>query len=136
MKKTIITIDTTRSGYSIQQILDEYTTITVGELREFLSYYDDDTPIIFKNDNGYTYGHLYDRFFNEEEIDVPPEIMPGEVYHLEGWGDEIIDGFEGETTYFNAKVTILDEPDESGWVRVRFENNFETFVNMDALSEI
>lgn len=136
MKKTVITLSTTRSAYSLKQIMENYTTLTVGELKEILKEYDDNTSIVFVNDNKFTYGHIYDHFFSTEEVDVTPEVTPGEKYHLEGWGNEIIDDFFGENTYIDATVTILDEPDESGWVRVKFENNFETFVDIDALSEI
>ena len=48
-----ILINTHRTGYSIDQI---GSTMTAGELIRFLEDYDEDTPIYFKNDGGYTYG--------------------------------------------------------------------------------
>lgn len=54
--KSIITIEANREGYSFDQIR---RTITVGELRQLLEDYDDDTEIMISNDNGYTYGGIY-----------------------------------------------------------------------------
>ena len=44
-----------RNGYTPEQCGH---TLTVGELREILAEYDEDTPIYLNNDNGYTYGSL------------------------------------------------------------------------------
>lgn len=60
--KEVITIEAQREGYSINQC---YKTMTVGELIQELSQYDEDTPIYFSHDNGYTYGSL-----KEENIDI------------------------------------------------------------------
>lgn len=51
----VICIEGRRDGYTPTQ-LDR--TMTVGELIEFLSGYDEDTPVILDNDNGYTYGAI------------------------------------------------------------------------------
>lgn len=53
---TIATLDTTRTHYSATSAAER--TLTVGELRELLDQFDDDTPVVFRNDNGYTYGSL------------------------------------------------------------------------------
>ena len=58
----IIIIEAQREGYSIHQC---YKTMTAGELIQVLSVYDEDTPIYFSHDNGYTYGSL-----REENIDI------------------------------------------------------------------
>lgn len=50
-----ITIETHRSGYSINQC---GRTLSVGELIDYLSQWEDDTPVYFSNDNGYTYGSV------------------------------------------------------------------------------
>lgn len=60
--KEVIIIEAQREGYSIDQC---YKTMTVGELMYALQEYDEDTPIYFSHDNGYTYGSL-----REENIDV------------------------------------------------------------------
>lgn len=60
--KEVIIIEAQREGYSIDQL---YRTMTVGELKQVLSDYDEDTPIYFSHDNGYTYGSL-----KEENIDI------------------------------------------------------------------
>lgn len=64
-------LNTSREGYSTSQC---YTTLTVGELIEELSNYDEDTPVYFGNDRRggywYTYGSIsYDdiELFDGEE---------------------------------------------------------------------
>lgn len=54
---------TLREGYGIDQIED---TMTVGELIDFLSQYDEDTPVYLDFDNGYTYGGICERRFYED----------------------------------------------------------------------
>ncbi len=44
-----------RNGYNTKQCGE---TLTVRELIEELSYYDNDTPVYLRNDNGYTYGSI------------------------------------------------------------------------------
>ena len=59
--KSVIIIEAQREGYSVNQCP---RTMTVGELMIALSAFDEDTPIYFSHDNGYTYGSL-----REENID-------------------------------------------------------------------
>lgn len=56
-------LSTTREGYGIDQI---HRTMTAGELIEFLSGYDEETPIYLSFDNGYTYGGIRERSFIED----------------------------------------------------------------------
>lgn len=56
MKKEYITIETNRSDYSVSQC---GLTLTVSELISYLSQWDDDTPVYFSNDSGYTYGSIH-----------------------------------------------------------------------------
>lgn len=56
MKEALV-IETSREGYSIAQC-DK--GITVGQLISVLEGYDEDLHIYFKNDNGYTYGTLWE----------------------------------------------------------------------------
>lgn len=65
-RKTVLTIDGRREGYAINQI---DRTMTVGELINFLSDYDEDTPVMINNDNGYTYGSITYSSFQEETDD-------------------------------------------------------------------
>ena len=51
MGKEVIFIEGRREGYSIDQIS---RTMTVGELIDFLSGYDEDAEVYLNNDNGYT----------------------------------------------------------------------------------
>lgn len=51
-----LAFETSRTGYEISQIAD--SAITVKELKNFLEDYPDDMLVVFKNDNGYTYGNF------------------------------------------------------------------------------
>ena len=61
MKKEYLTIETHRSGYAVDQCGG---TLNVRELIDYLSQWDDETPVYFSNDNGYTYGSM-----NFDDID-------------------------------------------------------------------
>ncbi len=50
-----IKIETRRNGYAPDQC---GKSITVGELIELLSQYDEDTPVYTSHDDGYTYGNI------------------------------------------------------------------------------
>ena len=68
--KTIVTLEATRSDYSAKEAARN--TLTVGELISYLEQYDEDSPVVFSNDNGYTYGYLgYDTVdaLYEEELE-------------------------------------------------------------------
>lgn len=66
MSTRVITISTNRSGYSIDQVIDE--TLTVEELIEELRYLPGDCKVVFKNDGGYTYGYISDRDIDSEYV--------------------------------------------------------------------
>lgn len=59
----VLYIEGRRNGYGIDQC---GRTMTVGELIEFLSQFDEDMPIYLKNDNGYTYGNITENSFEED----------------------------------------------------------------------
>ena len=67
--KKAILLNTKRTGYSIEQVLDQTSTLTVQEMIDYLSDFDPDSPIFFSNDNGYTFGELNDYTIDEIEID-------------------------------------------------------------------
>ena len=64
-------LHTKRSDYSAKEAAKH--TISVGELIRELENYDEDEPIVFCNDNGYTYGSISTRLVvevdDEEEED-------------------------------------------------------------------
>lgn len=68
-KETIILLNTTRTGYSIKQVLDKTSTLTVQELIDYLSDFDPESPILFSNDNGYMFGEIDEDSFEEIEIE-------------------------------------------------------------------
>mgnify|MGYP001550022449 CR=1 FL=1 len=51
-------IDAGRTGYTPDQC---GTTLTVGDLIDILSIYDEDTPVFLRHDGGYTYGAITER---------------------------------------------------------------------------
>jgi hypothetical protein len=57
-------INTRRNGYTPKQCGN---TLTVRELIEILDQYDEDLEVFFKNDDGYTYGSIYEEDFEESE---------------------------------------------------------------------
>ena len=65
--KTYLMINTTRSGYAPSQVSDY--TLTVADLIDFLKEFDGDMPVVFRNDNGYTYGEIKYEYIREGEDD-------------------------------------------------------------------
>ena len=59
----IVMLEGRREGYAPNQCK---RTMTVGDLKEHLEGFDDDCPIMLKNDNGYTYGTITESSFEEE----------------------------------------------------------------------
>lgn len=59
-------IEGRRNGYSPEQCTD---TMTVGELIAYLEQFEEDAPVYLKNDNGYTYGSITERSFEEDYED-------------------------------------------------------------------
>lgn len=63
----ILSIDGRREGYAPSQIR---STMTVGELINYLSQFDEELPVMINNDDGYTYGSIdYDSFREEDDED-------------------------------------------------------------------
>ena len=71
METRIITIDTRRSDYSIKEAADE--SITVEELIEELRNFPGDCKVVFKNDNGYTYGYIQGADIDSEYLEPEEE---------------------------------------------------------------
>jgi len=71
--RTALVFEAMRTGYAIDQINNP---MTVGELREMLQEYDDDTLFILSHDNGCTYGSItYPRYMEEQEGDYGTEFI-------------------------------------------------------------
>ena len=64
--KEILIMETRRSGYGPGQCNE---TMTVGELIELLSEYDEDTRVYTSHDKGYTYGSITSRDFDTMDTD-------------------------------------------------------------------
>jgi len=60
----VLFIEGRREGYTPGQV---GSTMTVGELIEFLQEFDEETPVYLNNDNGYTYGSIDRWSFSEGE---------------------------------------------------------------------
>lgn len=54
MRRALV-FEAERTGYSIDQVS---RPMTVGELKEFLEDFNDDTLFILSHDGGYTYGSI------------------------------------------------------------------------------
>ena len=70
----VVVIEVARTDYSVTQVLDNRDTMNIKQLKEWLSNFDDDdeSPVVFSHDNGYTYGPLVEnnidtRYYDEEE---------------------------------------------------------------------
>lgn len=75
MGKTVVYIDGRRDVYSARDLVEKNRfgargTMTVGELISELENYDEDTPIMLNNDNGYTYGKIFRSSIFEGEVEV------------------------------------------------------------------
>lgn len=58
-----IYIDTKHNGYSPDQC---GRTLTARDLIEILEGFDEDTPVFFRNDGGYTYGSITEANINSD----------------------------------------------------------------------
>lgn len=63
-------METHRTGYSTEQVGE---TMTVGELIELLSMFDEDTPVYTSHDCRFTFGGISEADFDEEEADFDEE---------------------------------------------------------------
>lgn len=61
---TDLILEVSREAYGIS---DVRRTMTVAELIEFLSDFNDDTKVYVSHDNGYTYGGIRESAFEERE---------------------------------------------------------------------
>lgn len=64
----MVLLHTTRTDYSEKEAAKR--SITVGRLIQALENYDEDTMIVFCNDNGYTYGSITAGLISETEDSV------------------------------------------------------------------
>ena len=63
--KNYLTIKTHKNGYRVEQCGH---TLTIAELIDYLSQWDDNTSVYLSNDNGYTYGSISFEDINSEEV--------------------------------------------------------------------
>lgn len=61
-----LVIEANRTAYSPSQVKQ---TMTVGELIELLSEYNEYMPVVLSHDNGYTYGGIMLYDFYTKEVD-------------------------------------------------------------------
>ena len=64
----VLYIEGRRNGYGIEQC---GRTMTVAELIEYLSQFDEELPVYLSNDQGYTYGNIDEDSFEEGEYIDP-----------------------------------------------------------------
>ena len=70
MKRKLVFINANNDGYEPSQC---GPTLTVGELIELLSDFDEDRPVYLRFDNGYTYGSIPVHALVEEEGELEEE---------------------------------------------------------------
>jgi hypothetical protein len=63
----MVYINGTRNGYDEEQTGE---TMTVKELIEFLSQYEDEEKVYLMNDGGYTYGSITERDISTDKNDL------------------------------------------------------------------
>lgn len=80
MDRKALAFETHRDGYEIDQIADN--AITVKELKNFLEDYPEDMLVVFKNDNGYTYGN-FDLNIKDEGVTIYRERYDEEYDEME-----------------------------------------------------
>lgn len=106
--KDVLFLHTSRDEYSANEC--SKGTMTVGELIEELRRYDEDLPIMFCNDNGYTYGYISDSCLAEDEIETEEDERREEI-------EEEIEEWEAEKEYIEEKrnedITDLDYQHEN-----------------------
>ena len=62
----VLYINANRNGYGIDQI---HSTMTVSQLINYLSQFDEDAKVYLKHDGGYTYGGITEFDFEDEEYE-------------------------------------------------------------------
>ena len=65
----VLYIEGRRNGYGPDQC---GRTMTVAELIDYLSQFDEELPVYLSNDQGYTYGNIDEDSFEEGE-DIDPD---------------------------------------------------------------
>lgn len=68
MTKDCLIVETERYAYAPEACAE--STMTVGELMSLLQDYNEDTPVILSNDNGYTFGRLMQDSISEDTIEL------------------------------------------------------------------
>lgn len=64
----VLYIEGRRNGYGPDQC---GRTMTVAELIDYLSQFDEELPVYLSNDQGYTYGNIDEGSFEEDEYIDP-----------------------------------------------------------------
>jgi len=67
----IVTLSTSRDAYDIREAA-KYS-MTVGDLISYLKRMDEDSPVVFSNDNGYTYGTVCSECIDSEMVETREE---------------------------------------------------------------
>ena len=120
MKHEVISIEGRRECYSVDQCLT-LNTYTVGELITHLGWFDENSPIILNNDEGYTYGSIsYSSF--EEEYDEDSETT---VLTIEGRREGYSVGdVVGDTMTVGDLINELEGYDEDMYVMLNNDNGY------------
>ena len=66
MEKQVIIIEANHEGLQINQIRE---TMTAGEIIDWLSKYDEETPVYLLHNEDYTFGGIRERDFTDDWIE-------------------------------------------------------------------
>ena len=69
MYNKYLILQTCRDGYTAGQAEQWSSALTVKELIQVLSYYDENLKVYFDNDNGYSYGSVTEDCIDVEEYE-------------------------------------------------------------------
>lgn len=75
--RNAVVFEAVREGYGIDQL---NRPMTVGELREILDQYEDDTLFVLSHDNGYTYGSVSENDYRDATEDEDGEWQISEEW--------------------------------------------------------
>jgi len=131
METRIITLSVNRSHYSIEGAADE--SMTVAELIEELRYLPGDCKVVFKNDNGYTYGYIMDRDIDSEYIEPEEEEEDEDVVDRADMENDIAEAVRKNNDNPVKLIAVWDDESKREFRLVAF--NDSRVLGVAAVSE-
>ena len=127
-KERIIVLDTNRSNYDIKEAAD--SSMTVAELIEELRYLPEDCKVVFRNDGGYTYGYIRDRFIDSEYWE-PEKEEEEEVMERDDMVHEISEAVRKNNDKPVKLIAVTSDDGERLYLSVGYTDSMEFGVATD-----